>query len=1251
MKKIIVAIALFALALGSSAQTIQSPSGNLSLNFSLEVGGKPTYSLSRGESPVILPSGMGFKLRSSNHVSKIVIAEDGSISKVYADADYDLTSGFVPMTDVAAISAFDETWKTVWGEEESIRNNYNELSVRLRHKASGRIMTIRFRLYDDGLGFRYEFEQVPGVNDFFIVADECTEFALAGDHKAWWIPGDYDSQEYEYCESRLSEIPQLLPGRLRANDEHSPFSIYAVQTSLQMKTDEGLYINLHEAALKDYSCMHLQLIPGTTTFVSALTPNPEGDMAVMQAPAHTPWRTVQVAESGARQLQSRLVLNLNEPCAYKDVSWIHPTKYIGVWWEMISGRGSWSSVILPDTLGVRTSTRIHEFDYAKAEHNPLHGATTENVKKYIDYAAANGFDEVLVEGWNIGWEDWDYYLKDEVFDFVTPAPDFDIKELNNYAHRKHVKLMMHHETASSIRNYERHMGSAYQLMCKYGYDAVKSGYVSDVFPRGEYRFGQATVNHFLYAVTEAAKHKIMVNAHEAVRPTGLCRTYPNMIGNESAMGTEYQSFMGITPGHVTILPFTRLNGGPMDYTPGIFEMDLSVTSNGRNNHHVLATICNQLALYLTLYSPLQMAADLPENYDKFPDAFQFIKDVPVDWSESRYLDAEIGDYVIVARKGRKDGKWYVGGVTDGEQRTVSINLDFLPAGKKYNMVVYRDGEDAHYLLNPQSYDIVRDVVTPSAKLDVTMAPGGGFVAKFEELDDISIVPQPVSFTQNGGVLQLKGKFGMWTADESLSKLIDTYIEFTSGDNVPTPFKASADKKAKVFLCLDAEFEPEEYVLEADKSGIRITGGSEKGVWWGLQTMLQVMSQTTRNGVCKYPCMTVQDAPMFSYRGAHLDCSRHFFKVSDVKKYIDMMAIHKLNTFHWHLTDNEGWRIEIKSYPNLTRIGSCRPETVVGHYYRNMARPEQGIPGKYDGIPVNGYYTQSEAREIVAYAAARQITVIPEIESPGHCLAALASYPNLGCKGTGYEVGKGEGAVPDNFCPGKESTFEFMEKVIDELCTIFPSEYIHIGGDEVKTSVWATCPDCRARMESLGLTEVGQLQNYFVKRVEEYIIKQGRTMIGWDEILDGGVSKNAVVMSWRGAKGGIKAAQLGNDVIMSPSSHFYFDHPQYSDNSDALDMVPGDYRRYSPITNTYSFNPFEGLDPDQRKHILGLQCNLWTELIPDMAQLQKMALPRMAALAECAWGTKTTTSNFLSRVEMSMMPLYRQRGYNPAELYK
>ena len=618
--------------LSASAQdkVITSPDGNLKLTFSISADGTPQYSLDRGQTKVILPSGLGFELRGTIKASKLVFSEDGSISKTDAAPANSFHDGF--SLESAETSSFDETWNPVWGEETTIRNNYNELRVNLLQKSTERRMTICFRLFDDGLGFRYEFPYQKNLN-YFVIKEELTQFALAGDHTAWWIPGDYDTQEYDYTESRLSEIRSKFREVVCGNSSQTLWSDTAVQTSLQMRTDEGLYINIHEAALVNYPCMHLDLNPETLTFTSHLTPDAQGWKGYMQTPCKTPWRTVQVAPSGAAQLASRLVLNLNEPCAYEDVSWIHPVKYIGVWWEMISGKGTWAYT------NDYASVHLGKTDYSKSTPNGMHSANNEKVRRYIDFAAEHGFSEVLVEGWNEGWEDWANCSKDYVFDFVTPYPDFDIKALNEYAHSKGVKIMMHQETSSSVRNYERHMEKAYQLMNDYGYDAVKSGYVGDILPRGESHYGQWMVNHYLYAVTEAAKHKVMVNAHEAVRPTGLCRTYPNLVGNESARGTEYQAFGGTKPHHVTILPFTRLNGGPMDYTPGIFVMDMAEVTSGRNTSKVNATIANQLGLYLVMYSPLQMAADLPEHYARYMDAFQFIKDVDIDWIQSKYLIA------------------------------------------------------------------------------------------------------------------------------------------------------------------------------------------------------------------------------------------------------------------------------------------------------------------------------------------------------------------------------------------------------------------------------------------------------------------------------------------------------------------------------------------------------------------------------------------------------------------------------------
>lgn len=706
----------------TATAALLSPDKNLEMRFSMSDNGTPYYSLDYKGKHIVLDSRLGFLLRGDLNVSEVKVQGD-KIDKVDKHPQIDFYRDF-EVADMKTDSQ-DYTWAPVWGEEESIRCHYNELTVNLKHKPTGRDMAIRFRLFNDGLGFRYEFGPMAWP-EYFIINDELTEFAMAEDYTAFWIPGDFDTQEYEYTRSRISEIPSLVADQLLPNPWHFPYSVNAVQTSLQMKSDDGVYVNLHEAALVDYSCMNLELEPGTLTFKASLVPDATGGKGTIQTPAKSPWRTIQVTDDACRQLESRLVLNLNEPCALDDVSWIHPVKYIGVWWEMISGKGSWSY-----TGDVRP-VDINTVDYSKLPHSPKHSANTENVRRYIDFAAEHGFGEVLVEGWNIGWEDWESFSKNDVFDFVTPYPDFDIAGLNEYAHSKGVRLMMHHETSSSIRNYERHMDAAYDLMNKYGYDAVKSGYVGQIFPRGEHHYGQYMNNHYQYAIRKAAEHHIMVNAHEAVRPTGLCRTYPNMIGNESAKGTEYQAFGGLHPQHVTILPFTRLNGGPMDYTPGVFVMDMKENCP-TNKSHVNATICNQLALYLTMYSPLQMAADFPEHYMKYADAFQFIKDVAVDWRKSKYLFAEPGDYLIVARQAKDSGQWFVGGVTDELCRSFEVPMSFLDAGENYEMTLYADSEDADYKTNPQSYVISKVSVTSESVVPVTMAPGGGFAMSVRKM--------------------------------------------------------------------------------------------------------------------------------------------------------------------------------------------------------------------------------------------------------------------------------------------------------------------------------------------------------------------------------------------------------------------------------------------------------------------------------------------------------------------------------------
>ena len=702
------------------AADLTSPDGKMKMEFLLTADGTPQYSLSYDGVQVVLPSALGFELRGTVKASKLIFGD--KVGKVDERAPYSLHDGF-ELTGTST-DTFDESWRPVWGEESVISNHYNELLVNLTQKETGNKMDIRFRLYDDGLGFRYEFPGMQPLN-YFVIKEELTNFAMADDCTAWWIPGDFDTQEYEYTESRLSEISKHLEAAVCGNSSQTLFSMSGVQTSLLMRTDAGLYVSIHEAALVDYPCMHLNVDEKTHTLTSFLTPDAQGWKGYMQTPCHTPWRTVQVTDSATKMLASRLILNLNDPCAYDDTSWIHPVKYMGVWWEMISNAGSWSYT---DDY---PSVKLGITDYASAKPNGRHSANNANVRRYIDFASANGFDALLIEGWNIGWEDWAGNSKDAVFDFLTPYPDFDIEALNDYAHSKGIKLIMHHESSSSVRNYERHMEKAYQLMDKYGYDAVKSGYVGDILPRGEYHYGQWMVNHYLYAVTEAAKHHIMVNAHEAVRPTGLCRTYPNLIGNESARGTEYQAFGGTQPKHVTILPFTRLNGGPMDFTPGIFEMNLS--SFADNNSHVNATIANQLGLYVTMYSPLQMAADLPEHYEQHMDAFQFIKDVAIDWSESRYLMAEPGDYIVIARKAKGTGQWFMGGVVDEQKRDFDIPLSFLEPGATFEATLYRDAEDAHYMTNPQAYVIEKITVSAGDNLKVTAAPGGGFAVSFKQM--------------------------------------------------------------------------------------------------------------------------------------------------------------------------------------------------------------------------------------------------------------------------------------------------------------------------------------------------------------------------------------------------------------------------------------------------------------------------------------------------------------------------------------
>ncbi|MGZ9734702.1 glycoside hydrolase family 97 protein [Flavobacterium sp. GNP002] len=686
----------------AKSQQLKSPNGKFVMEFSLQNDGTPSYSLNYKNKAVVKPSKLGLELKND----KKSLLNDFTVIDTKA-------------------TTFDENWKPVWGEVASIRNHYNELAVTLNQKETDRQIVIRFRLFDDGLGFRYEFPSQKNLT-YFVIKEERTQFAMTGDHTAFWIPGDYDTQEYDYTTSKLSEIRGLAEKAKTANVSQTSFSLTGVQTSLMLKTADGLYINLHEAALIDYSCMHLNLDDKTMVFESWLTPDAKGDKGYMQAPNHSPWRTIIVSDDAREILASKMTLNLNDPNKIEDTSWIKPVKYVGVWWEMITGKSSWAYTDEFPTVQLGVT------DFSKAKPNGKHGANNANVKKYIDFAAKHGFDAVLVEGWNEGWEDWFGHSKDYVFDFLTPYPDFDVKGLHEYAKSKGVKMMMHHETSGSVRNYERHLDKAYQFMKDNGYDAVKSGYVGSIIENGGNHYNQFMNNHYQYAIEKAADYKIMLNAHEAVRPTGIARTYPNLIGNEAARGTEYQSFGGSKPNHVTVLPFTRLVGGPMDYTPGIFEMDLS-KMNKDNNSHVNSTLANQLALYVTMYSPLQMAADTPENYDRFPDAFQFIKDVAIDWSDSKYLEAEPGQYVTVARKAKVTNNWFIGNVNGETSRTSTIKFDFLEKGKKYEATIYADAKDAHYKTNPQAYTIRKMKVTNQSKLSQLSAPGGGYAISIIEI--------------------------------------------------------------------------------------------------------------------------------------------------------------------------------------------------------------------------------------------------------------------------------------------------------------------------------------------------------------------------------------------------------------------------------------------------------------------------------------------------------------------------------------
>ena len=725
IKTFISFMTFISLTVSAMAQSLSSPDGKFKMDFKLDEKGTPTYHLSYKSQEVIKPSTLGLELQKEDANKKTGFEWKERDDKDQLDKLTNLQNGFT-IADTKE-SSFDETWTPVWGEESTIRNQYNELAVTLHQKATQRNMIIRFRLFNDGLGFRYEFPQQKNLN-YFIIKEEHSQFTMTGDHTAFWIPGDYDTQEYDYTTSHLSEIRGKMNEAATENSSQYVFSETGVQTSLLMKTAKGLYINLHEAALIDYPCMHLNLDDKHMVFESWLTPDVNGNKGYMQTPCQTPWRTIVASDDAREMLASRMTLNLNEPCKLTDTSWIHPVKYIGVWWDMITGKGSWAYT------NEVASVKLGETDYTKTQPNGKHSANTANVKRYIDFAAEHGFDAVLVEGWNEGWEDWFGKSKDYVFDFVTPYPDFDVKEIHRYAASKGVKMMMHHETSSSVRNYERHMDQAYQFMVDNGYNSVKSGYVGDIIPRGEHHYGQWIINHYLYAVKKAADYKIMVNAHEAVRPTGLCRTYPNLIGNESARGTEYESFGGSKVNHTTILPFTRLMGGPMDYTPGIFETDCS-KMNPNNHSRVRSTLARQLALYVTMYSPLQMAADVPENYERYMDAFQFIKDVAIDWDESKYLEAEPGEYITIARRAKGTNDWFVGCTAGYDGHQSALKLDFLKPGAKYEATIYADAKDTAWDKNPQSYVITRKEVTSKSKLKLQAGIGGGYAISLKEMKD------------------------------------------------------------------------------------------------------------------------------------------------------------------------------------------------------------------------------------------------------------------------------------------------------------------------------------------------------------------------------------------------------------------------------------------------------------------------------------------------------------------------------------
>ncbi|HEU0109364.1 MAG TPA: glycoside hydrolase family 97 protein [Flavisolibacter sp.] len=698
MKKMVFFLLVLVTGYQVWAQPVKSPNGQLELIFELK-DSVPYYRLSFNNIPVIKESRLG-----------LTLANAPSFTGGFFSADQ-------------KTSTFNESWSPVLGEVKTIVNNYNELVVTLTQPSQNRNILLRFRVFNDGLGFRYEFPQQKNLN-YFVIKEEESQFALAGDHKAWWIPGDYDTEEYSYTTSTLSAVPALFDKSYDGNASQTIVPM-ALQTPLMLKSNDGLYINIHEAALIGYAAMHVELDPKNFVLKSHLTPDAQGNKGYIQTPFYTPWRTIVVTKKAEDILASKLILNLNEPTKYASTDWIKPVKYVGVWWQMFCpGQGSWSYTDIDNVhLGIT--------DYSKLPPNKTHAANNTNVKKYIDFAAKHGFDAVLVEGWNEGWEDWFGHSKEYVFDFVTPYPDFDVKMLNEYAHQKGVRLIMHHETSGSVTNYDRLMDTAYRFMVNHGYNAVKSGYVGNIIPRGEHHYSQWTVDHYNRAIQKAADYKIMVNSHESVHPTGLSRTFPNSIAAEAARGTEYETFGGNNPEHTTILPFTRLMGGPMDYTPGIFQTRLDYYQPG-DQRFVKTTLVKQLALYVTMYSPLQMAADIIDNYERFPDAFQFIKDVAVDWDDTRILEAEPGDYITIARKAKGKDEWFVGGITDENERMGLVDFSFLEPNERYVATIYSDGKDAHYINKPQSYTIRKVIVTHTSKLKQKMAASGGFAISLKK---------------------------------------------------------------------------------------------------------------------------------------------------------------------------------------------------------------------------------------------------------------------------------------------------------------------------------------------------------------------------------------------------------------------------------------------------------------------------------------------------------------------------------------